>query len=284
LNKAEKVGVAPLSVLGEGPVWRQETGLLYWVDIEGKNLNIYSPSQHWARSVRLGVPAACVVPTSGDGLLVAFENSLAMLGSDGTGMRIAKQIDIGPEVRFNDGKCDAKGRFWVGTMDLQESRPLGCLFVVDRDFSATKVLDGITISNGLAWSPNGENMFYIDSPTRRVLVFEYSKEEGKLGNIIGNIDLSSYTGVPDGLTVDSEGMLWVAMWEGSSVLRVDPQISKVVGRIDLPVPRVTCPTFGGDDLATLYITTAHSETKDVGGELFQVEVSTKGLPTNKFLL
>ncbi len=272
---------APRSLLGEGPVWDDKNEALYWVDIDKAMLHAYFPGSSKVKSFVLKESASCVALCSDGRLLLALKQSLALFDPKNSELKQVKSVDVAERVRFNDGKCDGDGRFWVGTMDVEEREPIGALYVVEAGFKMRKALGDVTISNGIGWSPDYGEMYYVDSPTRKVSVFRYDEEKGELHGMLKSVDLSFQHGVPDGLTVDSEGKIWVAIWEGSCILRVDPATSKVLSKIELPVPRVTSCTFGGKHLDTLIITTAQNE-RGVGGELYSVETGVKGIPTDVF--
>jgi len=281
ITQPKVVQQAPRSLLGEGPVWDDKNEALYWVDIDKAMLHVYYPELIIAKSFTLKEAASCVAFCSDGRLLLALKHALALFDPKSSGLKQVKSVDVGKRVRFNDGKCDNEGRFWVGTMDVEEKEPIGALYVVEAGFKIRKALEGVTISNGIGWSLDYNEMYYVDSPTRKVSVFRYDK--GEISGLLRNIDLSFQRGVPDGLTVDAEGKIWVAIWEGSCVLRIDPVSSKVLSRIELPAPRVTSCTFGGRYLDTLFVTTAQNE-KGVGGKLFSVKTDVKGLPANVFAI
>jgi sugar lactone lactonase YvrE len=159
-------------------------------------------------------------------------------------------------VRFNDGKCDARGRFWLGSMDkVNEEMPLGSLYVVNPDFSVAQVHSGITVSNGLCWNADEDCFYFVDSPTRNVFAFDYDPETLQLSNrrVVFTVPEPAY---PDGMTIDDEGMLWLALWDGYAVLRIDPASGEVLETLSVPCRKVTSVCFGGEDRGDLYITTA----------------------------
>jgi sugar lactone lactonase YvrE len=188
--------------------------------------------------------------------MIAARDGFSLL--DLTTGRIAPVADVAatiPETLMNDGKCDAEGRFWAGTKDVEGRRPLGSLFRLDADLSLTRVLTGVTISNGLDWSPDGLTMYYIDSATYAIDAFAIERETGSLSHRRRLVDLPKAWGLPDGMTVDDEGCLWVAFWTGSAVRRFSPD-GDLVSVVTLPVSLVTSCAFGGSDLSELYITSA----------------------------
>jgi sugar lactone lactonase YvrE len=191
--------------------------------------------------------------------------------------------------RFNDGKCDLTGRFWAGTMDIEERRASGALYFLERN-KVRRVLGGVTISNGLGWSPNNDTMYYIDTPTRRVCAFDYNAETGKVKDRRTVVDFNpDQQGSPDGMAVDTEGKMWVAHWGGSRVTRWNPATGRPLDAVILPVSQVTSCCFGGRNLDELYITTARTGLdreallrQPLAGGVFRVKTGLRGLPTNLF--
>ncbi|MEM3844841.1 MAG: SMP-30/gluconolactonase/LRE family protein, partial [Candidatus Parvarchaeota archaeon] len=178
------------------------------------------------------------------------------------------------------------GRFWAGTLNLEEKDPLGALYKIERNHSVTKMVDKVTISNGIAWSPDNRIMYYIDSPTKRVDAFDYDVESGTISNRRTVVEIPDNSGVPDGMTSDSEGMIWIAHWGGWKVSRWNPYNGKLIEVVNVPVERVTSCVFGGDNLDELYITTARRglSKKDLrkqpnAGGIFRYKTHTKGMPT-----
>jgi sugar lactone lactonase YvrE len=191
--------------------------------------------------------------------------------------------------RFNDGKVDPNGRFWAGTMDKAEKTASGSLYCLFPDLSVKKRETSITVSNGLTWSIDKRTMYYIDSPTQKVFAYDYDDSTGEISNkrVVFSINDNSF---PDGMTVDEEGMLWVALWDGSSVIRFDPTNGSLLQRIAFPTSRVTSCCWGGEDLDTLYVTTARVglaaeqlRKEPTAGGLFAVKhLGVKGTPTFEF--
>lgn len=254
---AEPVGDV-VAVLGEGPYWVPEDNCLLWVDIERGQLHrTYFPSGETV-TVTFGAVSAAF-PAAGGGILTVGGNALTLRlpaerGSEWLARTVA-EIPAREGVRFNDAAVDPAGRVWVGSMHTGESEPLGELYRLDPGGRLTTVVKGITVSNGIAWSPDGTRMYYADSPVRRVDMFDYDPATGAAFRRRGFADLSGAEGVPDGLTVDADGFVWVAMWGGHALRRFAPS-----GRPDavLPVPvsRPTSCAFGGPGMTDLYVTTA----------------------------
>jgi sugar lactone lactonase YvrE len=244
-------------MLGEGPVWDSSRNTICWVDIVSGRIHEYSETtkQHRAIDVHemIGSFALC---TDGN-YLAALKNGLARVDRSDGGVHLLHHPEIHlPGNRFNEGKCDPEGRFWVGSMALSEEHGAGSLYMVNKDLSYSRKIEGVTISNGLAWSLDGRTMYYIDSPTREVVAYDYIRSSGELFNRRVIIRVPDDAGFPDGMTIDTEGMLWIAHWDGWQVARWNPYSGQMTGRIRLPVARVTSCTFGGEGLKDLYITSA----------------------------
>ena len=278
------------ATLGEGPVWDDDNRELMWVDIEKGALHFFDPctgtDQHTALGSRIGM----AVPTSDGKILVALENGLAMLEKGGSTEIFAHPESALPNNRFNDGKCGPDGRLWVGSMDRDAKENAGALYRLDADLTLTRCLTGITVSNGLAWSPDGMTMYYIDSPTYRVLAFDYDRVNGQISRRRTVIDVPGDHGSPDGMCMDDEGMLWIAHWDGSNVTRWDPATGQIREMIRVPAPRTTSCAFGGPDLDILYITTARIGLEDAileafpaSGGLFACQPGTRGFKTQKYI-
>ena len=187
--------------------------------------------------------------------------------------------------RFNDGKCDPAGRFWVGTMSLVGEKKTSHLFCYDRDGSVVTKLDGISTSNGIVWSKYHKFMYYIDTPTRKVMEYAYNKETGEISDPRIAVSVADSLGFPDGMAIDADDNLWVAMWGGSAVCCFDRKSGKLINKIEVPAKNVTSCAFGGPELTDLYITTARIGTSEEelekfpdAGKLFKTVINTKGIP------
>jgi sugar lactone lactonase YvrE len=276
--------------LGEGPCWDSQNGVLYWVNILGKTVNIYDPETNENREIDVDQLVGTIVPRKSGGLAVAMEKGFYFL--DLKTEQLTEIVDPEsqlPENRFNDGKCDPYGRFWAGTLSLSEEQGKGSLYCLHSDFKVEKKVGDLTISNGLAWSPDHKFMYLIDTPTKKVTRFDYDGETGTIKNPVAVIEFKEVEGYPDGMTIDEEGMLWIAHWAGAQVSRWNPETGEQLISIPIPALNVTSCTFGGADLKTLYITTARKNmTKEelekypLTGGLFKIETDVKGSPAYSF--
>jgi sugar lactone lactonase YvrE len=274
---------------GEGPMWDPATGRLYWVDMLAGQLLALDPATGEVSQRRVGTVAAAVRSRAGGGLVLALEREFAVLDPGADTPRPLGELWSDPSIRFNEGGCDRAGRFYCGSMSYQdEDRPLvGSLYRLDPDGTVAVMIDGgVGISNGIVWTPDGRTCYYIDSPTRRVDAFD-AGQDGSLANRRPLIDMASEPAgvVPDGMCLDSEGGLWVAIWRGSAVRRYRPD-----GTLDLVVPLpvrlVTACTFGGPDLTDLYITTSRQVVSPgeerAAGALYRCRPGFTGVPETPF--
>ena len=274
--------------LGEGPRWDAATQTLLWVDIPARRVHRYDPStgRDTSRPVRDVVSLA--VP-SGDGrVVVGLPDGLHLLNGRESASRLVAIEAERSDTRTNDGCCDAAGRLWVGTMALDERSPIAALYRVDSDLTVTTVLTGTTISNGLGWSPSGRSFYFIDSPTRRVDVFDFDPSTGAVEDRRPLVHVDVPDSVPDGLSVDEEGGIWVAMHGGWGLRRYSPN-GELLAEVVLPIAKVTSCGFGGAGLRDLYVTTrreglsdSESKAQPLAGCLLRLDVGVAGLPTYAF--
>lgn len=270
------------TILGEGPIWSPEQRRLYWLDIFRPALHAYDPLSGKNEVVQLEEPIYALGLRAGGGFVAAFDSGFALLSVDGTTEHLCNPIKNLP-VNFNDGKVDRQGRFWSGTMARDWQSPIGALYRLDPDNTAHKKQDGLILSNGLGWSPDGTTMYHTDFKKNTIYAYDFSAEHGEIENRRPFISLEAEDGSPDGLTVDADGYIWVAHWDGWCVTCHDPSGREVL-RIDYPVPRPTCPAFGGEGLRTLYVTSATMHLDDgqlaaapLSGALFAVETESQGM-------
>lgn len=276
--KAEQV-TAPLAHHGEGPVWHEQWGGLRFVDmLAGEVVSVDLESGRDTR-LHVGGVAAAIRPRSDGGMVVAVERGFALVDAGG-GVRLLPELWSDSTVRMNDGDCDPDGRFYCGSMGYDFRTGAGSLYRLDSNGSVTTVFVGVTISNGLAWSGDGATAYYVDSPTQRIDAFDYSFERG-LDNRRPMIGIDSRFGMPDGIAVDCEDNIWVALWGGSAVHSYSPS-GELLETIELPVSQVTACTFGGAKLDELYITTSSegvaAGTQPEAGAIFRAVTATVGRP------
>ena len=276
------------AVLGEGPYWVPEDDCLLWVDIDRGQLHrTYFPSGETV-TLDLGEASAAFPATAG-GILTAGGSKLALHLPAERGeqwsTRVIAEVPAREGVRFNDAGVDPAGRVWVGSMHTGETEPVGQLLRLDHGGVLTVVVDGVTVSNGLGWSPDGSRMYYVDSPVRRVDVFDYDPAAGRADHRRPFADLSAFDGVPDGLTVDADGCVWVAVWGGGVLRRLAPDGSQD-SVVAVPVSQPTSCAFGGPGMADLYVTTARiglteAELSDqpLAGRLLRLRPGPVGLPS-----
>jgi sugar lactone lactonase YvrE len=271
--------------LGEGPSWDAASQRLLWVDILPGEVHAFDPATGRDDVWSAGAVVGAALPRAGGGLVLCRHGGIHVLDTASGAVELLVPIDADrPEMLMNDAKCDSHGRLFAGTYQEGEELPAGALYRVDPDLRVTQLLDGITVSNGIGWSPDGGTMYYVDSPTRRVAAFEFDPESGDLGagGVLVETDGEPQ---PDGLCVDVEGGIWVAYWDGGCVRRYAPdgQLDLVV---ELPAARVTSCCFGGPDLTDLYVTTAASDEPDPAqphaGGLFRIRPGVAGFPTYAF--
>ena len=275
------------ALLGEGPVWNPNTRTLEWVDVLRRTLWTHDPLSGTNRSLAVSRLVTAVLPARDGGRLVLGVGGLSRV--DANSRQLVELYDPEGERtthRLNDAKCDTRGRIWGGTMRLDASAADGSLFRFDSISSSRRIDTGFLVANGLGWSPEDRTMYFTDTGINTIFAYDFDAVSGELSRRRRFIEVPPSMGRPDGLTVDSAGYLWVTMWDGWRVARYDPN-----GRLDreiiLPVPRPTSCCFGGDDLSTLYITSARVRlSRDVisgaplSGALFSIPLETPGLPTN----
>jgi sugar lactone lactonase YvrE len=270
--------------LGEGPIWDARAGELLWVDIMAGIVHRLDPATSADRALDAGQPVGAVVPRASGGYALALRDGYAV--ADDAGVRLVAPVDEGRrDLRMNDGACDSAGRFWAGTMHLDEVHGAGALYRLDADGAVETMLAGVTISNGIGWSPDDTRMYYVDTPTRGLDAFDFDAAEGAISNRrrIATVDESD--GFPDGLAVDAEGCIWVALWEGWAVRRYSPG-GELLAVVDVPAARVTKPAFGGPGLDRLYVTTAAPDAADHAqphaGGVFSADPGVRGLPPGTY--
>lgn len=268
------------ATLGESPLWDSGGECLYWVDILGETLHSYHPGADIHESIPLGQPVCNVVTHREGGLVLALLDGLYRY-RNGALIPLGSPEGYDPAVRFNDGKCDAKGRLFLGSCSPVPGG--AALYRWSAADGWRTVLTGVSISNGMAWNADSTVFYYIDTATREVWAFDYDLAAGELARRRTAFALSPGDGVPDGMAIDDDGMLWIAHWGGGKISRWDPEKGAQLEQILLPAPHVTACAFGGADGGTLYVTTARMDLTDsqldcypLSGGLFAVEPGVTG--------
>lgn len=289
--------------LSESPFWHPQEQRLYWVDIPGKRLaRLQTDDQgcpqgeveYWSMTQEPG----CMAPAQGGGLVVALRDGVyrARQWGDGLQLLAAAPYDT-RKLRFNDGKCDAQGRFWAGSLYEPKDQALGVLYMLDGEGLHT-MMDGVTTANGLAWSPDGRTAYWADTAAHQVRAFDVQPDTGRLSGarLFHQMavkpdgwawgDAAYYGGRPDGATVDAQGCYWSAQYEGQRLLRLSPE-GQVLAEVPTPVPCPTMPCFGGADLKTLFITSSRQGRSEAelkrypgAGCIWRLRVEVPGLPVN----
>ncbi|QDZ11929.1 SMP-30/gluconolactonase/LRE family protein [Devosia ginsengisoli] len=275
--------------LAEGPLWVPEEKRLYWVDILAPSVHRFDPATGDNREVVMPGLVSALLPRQGKGFVALAQNGVSAFDFETGAMSplVNPEADIADN-RFNDGRCDRRGRLWAGTMPLDATKPAGSLYVVNPDLTWRRADTGFSVANGLDWSPDDRTFYFVDSAPGRIYAYDFDIDDGAISNRRIFAEVPAASGRPDGLAVDSEGFVWCAIWDGWCVRRYAPDGS-IDREIRVPVPRPTSVAFGGDDLRTLYITTARvrlpsrvlAEAPFSGG-LFGITVPVAGLPATKF--
>ena len=278
--------------LGEGPVWSSEEQALYWVDNEKHCFYRLYPTTGKYNVFDVGLPIGALALRTSGGLIMATKNGFAFWDAH-KGLRfIADPEAHKPHTRFNDGAVDCRGRFWAGTMCIIPETcevPEGCLYRLDPDGSIHTMETGLTISNGIGWSPDNKLMYLTDTLQHMIYAYDFDATTGTIENRRAFLHTPDEEGVPDGLAVDSEGYIWSARWGGWKVTRYDPG-GKAEREIRLPVQYPTSCAFGGEHLDELYITSAWTALSEepkkkqpYAGDVFRVKTDIKGLERPKFV-
>lgn len=272
------------ATLGEGPAWDAKTQTLYWVDILEKRVHAGTETL-----AELDDFIGCLAPRKNGHLILGKRFALADLDPVSGQLTVLASLDSEPSNnRINDGKCDPAGRFLVGTMDMHEKEASGALYSFDGNCTA-RLLEDIRISNGLAWSPDHRTFYYIDTPTRIVKAFDYNSGTGAIANPRAVIQVPASLGWPDGMTSDTDGNLWIAMWGGAQATKWNPNTGALLEQVAVPALHTSSCVFGGRDMNELYVTSARVGMSEralakypLSGGLFKVETQTAGMPTFEF--
>jgi len=282
--------IASRNRIGESPVWSSSENSLYWVDVEGKLIQRWHAIDRAVQSWSMGQAIGCIGLRERGGLVGASRTGFFFLDvASGKTMPISDPESGLPDNRFNDGKVDRRGRFWAGTRNFRDhEKASGALYRLDGDLSVHHMEDGLRCPNGLAWSPDDRLMYLCDTWVRRIFVYDFDADDGVPRNRRLFAELTEIEGFPDGLTVDADGCIWNAHYNGWRISRYTPygNIDRIVR---MPVQHVTSLTFGGPDFRTLYITSGCLRLTDeqrkaqaTAGHVFAFDAQTQGLPEPRF--
>lgn len=275
--------------LGEGPIWDDRRRRLVFVDIMRGHVHEFDPATGADRVLEVGQPVGAVALAAKGDWILAAQDGFHRLDPDTGRMSVIAFVEADrPETRMNDGAVDARGRFWAGTMGMGGRRDCGTLYRLDPDGSVHAMLSPVSTSNGIDWSPDGRRMYYVDTPTGRVDVFDFDEATGAIANRRPFVEVPNADGRPDGLVVDEVGDVWLALWQGGAVRRYGSD-----GRLDravtLPASLTTKPAFGGPALEDLYVTSAWigldaagRDAEPTAGGLFRLQPGVRGRPARRF--
>jgi sugar lactone lactonase YvrE len=281
---------AAANSLGEGPVWHAQRQSLFWVDIEGRSVQEMGWPEGVVQSWPMPQRISTIVPCNTNHLVVALQDGVALfdLQTGGLEWMIPVEEDR-KDNRPNDGKCDSRGRLWLGTMHLEANRPSGSLYCIDESGEVNQKLSSLTISNGMAWTADEKLFYFTDSASKKVDEYLFDAPTGGIAFNRTAVPIPPEMGLPDGMAIDREGMLWIAHWNGFSVCRWNPSTGALLHRVEVPVPQVTSCTFGGSDLDTLFITTAREGLSaeallkyPLSGHVFTARPGVRGYPPNHY--
>ncbi len=269
------------NLLGEGPLWNVNERRLYWVDIDGCCFYRYDPGTGARERFDVGQPIGVLRFRQSGGLVMALRDGLAFWDESTRAPQFFANPEQGkPQARFNDGGVDRRGRFWAGTIAPGAT---SALYRLDSDLSVHTMVTGVTVSNGVGWSPDNRTMYFSDSRIRMIYAFDYDLATGAIKNRRPFVHTPDDVSTPDGLAVDAEGFVWSARWGGWRVVRYDPA-GRVEREIQLPVEFPTACAFGGEGLDELYITSAQNPVRQdqrvnqpLAGDIFHIEMDIKGM-------
>jgi len=281
------------SIAGETPVWDAEKKVLYWTDLLGKKINRLDICTNKIKSMDVKTKIGTVVLRENGGLLTATETGFNFIDPDSGEMEIISHPEAEkPNNRFNDGKCDCRGRLWISTVSQDFGttlEPLGSLYCLDTDLNSRKIIDHVVQVNGMTWSADNKIMYLVDTHGFEILKFDFDADMGTIRNQETALRIPKEFCYPDGLCMDMEGKLWLAHWGGHQLSRWDPDTGKLIEKVYVPALNVTCATFGGPEMDELYITTASfgmtEEDKKRypdAGKIFKLKPGIKGQKPYRF--
>jgi len=283
-----KVEIEKKALTGEGAIWNHLSNTLVWLDIDGKMLYEYNPATKENKEFELPMPCGTVVPIDSSNVVLALADGIYTFNLQTK--ELNKKADNPDKWRFNDGKCDPQGRLWVGTLETEQySRPLCKLYRVDSNYTVTEKHDSVIISNGIIWSLDGTKVYYTDSPRKKIVSFDFDGSTGEISNMQDCIVFDPEMGDPDGNTIDAEGNLWVAIWNGGCIVKCNPETGEIIEKYTVPAHNITSLAFGGENLETLFITTASNDMTDEeksqfpkAGSVFSFKPGVKGVKASFF--
>ncbi|MFY0614509.1 MAG: SMP-30/gluconolactonase/LRE family protein [Hyphomicrobiaceae bacterium] len=274
--------------LGETPLWCEKTGKLWWIDIEKPSVQcLHSETgKHSVFHIDSNYVGSLAL-TDTNCLLIATDLTLALFDPRSGRVQPIAQVDDGLDNRINDGRADAKGRFWTGTLDNQLSRPNGSIYRLETDGTVTKLLDDVIVTNGIVHSPDGRTFYFTDTRRFTTWAFDIDPDDGAITNRRVFADHTAARERPDGACIDVDGCIWQAFFSGSQIVRYQPN-GTIDRRIELPVTNPTCVCFGGKELRTLYVTSGckflsqqQLDNEPMAGSLFAIEGLGQGLPEHR---
>ncbi len=271
-----------ITKLGESPYWEEETNSLIYVDMLGKKLISYKPDNKELSAWDMKEVIGCANPVSKEKSLIAIADGIYLYDMKKESYKLLwKRNDYSkPSVRFNDGKCDAKGRFWVGTTDV-ERNPVSGLYKFTGELE--EKVTNLVVSNGIVWTNDGSIMYHIDTWTKKIFRYDYDMETGSISNQQEAFAFADWVEKPDGMTIDTEGMLWIALFGNGCVGRFHPETGELLAKVMVPVKYPTTCVFGGKDKNILYIPSAvGDDDSTMAGKLFSVELPYQGYVANRF--
>lgn len=276
------------TILGEGPIWSVPDQALHWLDIFRPSINIYDPATGENRVIPVAETIYAAGFAEDGGYIASLDSGFALLDARGRIRRVLANPNASRAVNFNDGRVDRHGRFWSGTMAKDWTSPVGSLWRLDGDGEVTEMDTAVILANGIGFSPDDRVFYFTDFARRTVFAYPFDVAAGTLGERKVFVTLDEKDGKPDGMTVDADGHVWIAHWDGWCVTRHDPA-GREVARIAFPIQRPTSVAFGGEDLSTLYVTSAtmaleaHELARSpLSGALFAVETPYRGQPESNF--
>jgi sugar lactone lactonase YvrE len=284
-----EVAVDVRAEVGEGPHWDERTDSLWFVDLTAGTVFCHDRATGGLRTFSVGQEVGAAIPRQCGGLVLAVRDGIAVISDTGDGFDVRLPIEReSNRNRMNDAKCDPAGRLLAGTTAFDFASGAGALYCVDADWSCEAAIEGVTTSNGTAWSPDGTELYFIDSATQGVDVFDYDVLSGTLANRRRLVTIDRESGIPDGMTVDADGKLWVACFGGGCIRCFSPSGDRV-GEIGFPVTQVTSCAFGGPGYSELYVTSAsyrmtpeEREREPLAGATFVCRPGVVGVPASMF--